>query len=50
MGKGRQPAQSNVSMGLPDYVDPYFKRLLKVLKRLQCLSTPRLVSLLRPLW
>ena len=29
MGKGRQPAESNVSMGLPDYVDPYFKRLLK---------------------
>ena len=29
MGKGRQPAQSNMSMGLPDYVDPYFKRLLK---------------------
>ena len=29
MGKGRQPAETTVSTGLPDYVDPYFKRLLK---------------------
>ncbi len=29
MGKGRQPEETNVSTGLPDYVDPYFKRLLK---------------------
>jgi hypothetical protein len=29
MGKGSSPQQQVVSTGLPDYVDPYFKRLLK---------------------
>ena len=29
MGKGRQPAQQVSSTGLPEYVDPYFRRLLK---------------------
>ena len=29
MGKGSQPAQQVQSTGLPDYVDPYFRRLLK---------------------
>ena len=29
MGKGSSPQQQVVSTGLPDYVDPYFRRLLK---------------------
>ena len=29
MGKGNQPQQVVQNTGLPDYVDPYFKRLLK---------------------
>ena len=29
MGKGRQPQQVVQNTGLPDYVDPYYKRLLK---------------------
>jgi len=29
MGKGSSPAQQQTSTGLPEYVDPYFKRLLK---------------------
>jgi len=29
MGKGRQPQQVIQNTGLPDYVDPYYKRLLK---------------------
>jgi hypothetical protein len=29
MGKGSSPQQQVVSTGLPEYVDPYFKRLLK---------------------
>jgi len=29
MGKGSSPAQQQTSTGLPEYVDPYFKRLLQ---------------------
>ena len=45
MGKGRQPAQSNVSAGLPEYVDR-IPKAFKGFEELQCRSTLRLVSLL----